>query len=107
MISIARKSVFALLAFGVAALCPQLSRADWQQTWYSQYHDHPPVVQHYGWAQPPNFAPSAPYRINERWSGSRKHQRYKFEAKYPGGLEYEYRVDCDRDGYRVREKWDD
>lgn len=52
-------------------------------------------------------APVPAYRYHENWNYSPNRDRYRYEVKYPGGLEYEYRYKRDGNWVRFREKWDD
>lgn len=52
------------------------------------------------------YAP-APVRTYESWNSVPWRSRYKYEVKYPGGLEYEYRYKQDGGRIRVSGKWDD
>lgn len=52
-------------------------------------------------------APAVPVRTHESWSSHPWRSRYKYEVKYPGGLEYEYHYKRDGGRIRVTGKWDD
>jgi hypothetical protein len=104
---IVKKGLIVLLAWGGIALWPQLARAEWYETWYPQQYG-PPVVE-YRWLNRPYYHLHAPppYHVYERWSGSPRRPEYRYEAKFPGGREYEYKVETKRDGIRIQEDWDD
>jgi hypothetical protein len=51
--------------------------------------------------------PAVPVRTKESWNSHPWRSRYKYEVKYPGGLEYEYHYKRDGGRIRVSGKWDD
>jgi len=62
-----------------------------------------PVVQ----ASPLVQGAPGPVRIRESWNSHPWRSRYRYEEKYPNGLEHKYRYKRDGGYVRVEEKWDD
>lgn len=59
----------------------------------------PPVATYYP-------APG-PARVRETWNNHPWRSRYRYEVKYPGGVEYKYHYMRDGRYVRTTEKWDD